>query len=350
MDFKDYDMPREAQEYFQKQQDERERMHASGNYMSHVHSEVEGKRFRIIGNRGCWRPAKETFHEFLIFVLENTLGREWYSDQLKLSLEDRHFMAQGIFHFNEWRKMASKRSSTEEGKWIATLDGWSKTIVTLAFDIYSLHHTNNLPEHLLLRLKHKEQYQGARYEIAIAALFARLKCKIEFLDAEERQTKPHCEFIATHDETNVSIAVEAKSRHRAGVIHTPGKRDERKLLKADIRRLFNRALKQNPGDRPFVIFVDLNSPLTPNSDFDEKPWSREVRRILNSYSSGHKPNVCNGYFVTNYAFYYQAKKETEAGEFMAMIPAVSKFQLPSLSFIELLQKGLDGYHELPNLE
>ncbi len=345
----DIDMPRKVQEYFQKRQNERERMHAIGNYLSHVQTEADGQRFRIMGNRGRWRPADETFHEFLIFVLEDTLGKEWYSDQLAKTFEERHFIAQCVSRFHQWKKRASKRHSVD-GRWIATFDGWSKTLITLAYDIYSLHHTYHLPEHLITRLKNKDQYQGARYEISVAALFARLKCKIEFLDTNENRAEKHCEFIATHDETNVSIAVEAKSRHRPGIIHMPGKQDENKLARGDIQWLINRALDQNPGNRPFVIFIDLNSPLTPDIDIKRKPWAKEVRQIISSYIDADKPNSCNGFFVTNNAFHYQAENETEAGEYVVVIPTLAKFRLPSPAFMQLLKKGLDGSGALPLLE
>lgn len=46
--------------------------------------------------------------------------------------------------------------------------------------------------------------------MAIAAIFARLGYKIHFHD--EVTDKKKCEFIATNNESNISV--EAKSRHR----------------------------------------------------------------------------------------------------------------------------------------
>lgn len=116
-----------------------------------------------------------------------------------------------------------------------------------------------------MRLKNRDQYQGARYEMAIAAIFARLDCDIQFTD--EKSKSKHCEFIATHRVTNSSLAVEAKSKHRSGVLHQIGFLSSlEKLLSARmIRRLFNDALDQNPRDVPFAVFIDVNSPITPDT-------------------------------------------------------------------------------------
>jgi hypothetical protein len=56
------------------------------------------------------------------------------------------------------------------------------------------------------------QFQGARYEIAIAAVFARLDCEIRFLDQdEELHGKKHVEFVATRPQ----LGRRSPSRSRA---------------------------------------------------------------------------------------------------------------------------------------
>ena len=61
------------------------------------------------------------------------------------------------------------------------------------------------------RLGKREQFQGARYEIAVAAIFVRAGYKIEWLTDASRRLP---EFIARRDGSDVEIAVEAKSRPR----------------------------------------------------------------------------------------------------------------------------------------
>jgi hypothetical protein len=86
------------------------------------------------------------------------------------------------------------------------------------------------------RLRDRDQFQGARYEIAIAAIFARLDCEIRFIDEDETlRGKKRVELVATHRPSGQSIAVEAKSRHRAGVINVEGERDNEDPLRGDAR-------------------------------------------------------------------------------------------------------------------
>jgi hypothetical protein len=40
------------------------------------------------------------------------------------------------------------------------------------YDVYTLRRVGSLPESLITRLKSDDQFQGARYEIAVAAVFA----------------------------------------------------------------------------------------------------------------------------------------------------------------------------------
>jgi hypothetical protein len=70
------------------------------------------------------------------------------------------------------------------------------------------------------RLKTDDQFQWARYELAVAAIFIRSGFDIEWLDQRKGPGK-RCEFIATHRLTGEVISVEAKSRHRAGRFSNP---------------------------------------------------------------------------------------------------------------------------------
>jgi hypothetical protein len=57
--------------------------------------------------------------------------------------------------------------------------------------------------------------------------------------------------------SQTKLSIEAKSRHRAGVLAVPGKRVE----KPDLRfgELINNAVRKKPP-HPLVIFIDTNMP------------------------------------------------------------------------------------------
>jgi hypothetical protein len=53
----------------------------------------KGKKVWAIGNRVYHsRPPHQTFHEFIIEVLQLTLGRGWWEYQKSLAPEERHFI------------------------------------------------------------------------------------------------------------------------------------------------------------------------------------------------------------------------------------------------------------------
>lgn len=69
------------------------------------------------------------------------------------------------------------------------------------------------------RVTYYDEFQGARYEIAIAAAFVKCDFQIEWI--EDKSAK-HPEFIARNPRKREEVAVETKSRRRPGVLHDPG--------------------------------------------------------------------------------------------------------------------------------
>jgi hypothetical protein len=59
------------------------------------------------------------------------------------------------------------------------------------------------------------------------------------------------------------IVVEAKSRHRPGVLHEPGDPPDLSSLKADIDGPHGGALAKPTHGLPYLIGIDANVPLTP---------------------------------------------------------------------------------------
>jgi hypothetical protein len=123
------------------------------------------------------------------------------------------------------------------------------------------------------------EFQGARYEILVASLFARCGFQIGFIGDP---SKRNAEFIASKG--TEKIAVEAKSRHRAGVLHERGEFADQ--APAEIKRLYESALGQNPNTVPFVIFIDVNLPLTPEVRVEDKEWIKEGEASIRVQKEG----------------------------------------------------------------
>jgi len=325
-----------------------------GIYVDFVKPVVhKGKKFWSLGSRLYYeRPPNETFHEFIIFVLTQTIGESWRLKQEELHYKDKHFIYKSYLKYNEWRNKNAQPENREGKLWAAKPDGYTRALISLAFDVCSLVHREHLPENLLSRLLNHDQYQGARYEIAIAAIFARLGYKITFLDEEGIKGK-HPEFIAENLTTKEKIAVEVKSKHRKGVLHTGGKvKDRAQLLWGDVQRLYRHALEQNPGNIPFIVFIDLNSPQTPKISWQNKPWLKDIKKMMEKspLNKPDKPDPCTGLVFTNYSYHYQTDKEASAGEHLLSWPLYPKEPIRDSRFIEKLELALSNYGNIPNLD
>lgn len=349
---------KEVIKIFQKQEVERLALQERGIFINYVRpctytnpKTNQKVRAWALGSRLFHtRPENETFHMFIVSHLKEVLGRDWWIEQMRAS--QKHFIFKCFMKFEEWcKKNAVPQNKSGESGWVAITDGWTKTLLSLAFDVCTLEHTLQLPEYLLKRLRNRGEYQGAHYEIAVAAIFARLGCKIDFLD-KNKITTPHCEFIATHNETGVSIAVEAKSRQRPGIKHMEGNIEKEKLLGGDMKRLFDRALKQNPKDKPFIIFIDINAPLTPNISIEQKPWFKDIQKMMGKYptSTKEKPEKYTGLFFTNFSPHYNAENDSAPNEYLAVIPQYATCSMPNFVFGNMLLKAVQNYGFVPNIK
>ena len=338
-----------------KEQQEQENLKKIGIYVNYVKPIIfKGKKVWALGSTVYYnRPSSETFHEFIIDMLRLTLGKEWWDSQTSIPFEKKHFIMQCFQKFREWWETRTiQKYKIGEQLWAAYPDGWSRSLVSIAFDVVSLIHSQKLPEHLLTRLKNMNEFQGARYELAIAAIFARLGCQIKFLDDEKIEVK-HAEFIATHLASNSRFTVEVKSKHRKGVLNFPGEEEETdEQLKGKVFRLLHDALRKEREDIPYLIFVDVNSPLTPGTPAFNKKWVRDImeQRKIEIKDEEGKLVPYNAIYFTNFSYHYQKENITTSGEFISEIPLKPQFPFPNNQIINMLHTALNNYGNVPNLD
>jgi hypothetical protein len=207
---------------------------------------------------------------------------------------------------------------------------------------------------MIHRLKSTDSnYQGVRYEIAVAAIFARMGCSFEFLDEQLdglEQIPGHCEFFATEPETGVKVAVEAKSKVRKGILHEPGQSKDFQLWN-NVTGPYRNALSQNPEDTPFFVFVDVNAPPTPEiTDAFQKPWAKEIleNRKKTPVNKPDNPDPCTGIIYTNYSYHYQTDQEAKANEAIVVAPDYPKHKVPE-RFLEKMRWAVVNYSYIPNI-
>jgi SEC-C motif len=178
----------------------------------------QGKRVRAVGSTIAIRPTTETDHEFFVSVLCKVLGDDWHKAQLELPEEERHVVERWVAEWDAVRggeKEAIDKTQEAEQLFSATATGDLKALLCLAYDVYTLKHAMVLPDALVARLRRADQFQGARYEAAVAAVFVRAGYALDWITARDRKLP---EFIARNTQTRSEIAVEAKSRHRPACV------------------------------------------------------------------------------------------------------------------------------------
>lgn len=342
-------LPPEVRDKVLSVQNDRQTLNRMGiriNYVSPVLH--QGRKAWGIGSRVMFTGPKMTFHEFTIGILSDSLGQEWWDSERLLAEEDQHFLVRCFDAYVRW-KGSAKHDEVAPGIYAGDPNGYVQHLASAAFDVITLMHTNSLPEDLISRLRHHDQYQGARYEIGIAAIFSRLDFELEFTTREQAEGKKRPEFIASDRHSRLRVAVEVKSKHRAGVINQPGEFDAG-TLHANVSRQVREAIQQGPDDIPFVVCIDVNFPPTAGVSIMDKLWLRDITEILERKPYTHDdPDPISALAVTNYAQHYEEETQASAGEHVISISEHVRHPLPS-DFLEDFSNALSAYGNVPNFD
>jgi hypothetical protein len=135
------------------------------------------------------------------------LGRDWCAAEVKKPAQERH----QIIRLAEKVGDFQRRHSVKQGEvYKAVATAPASAYLQIAYDLYVLKHNTGLQKFMIDRLKQKELFQGACYELYVAASLIKGGFSVEYED-EADKTRSHCEYIATHNETGKKFSVEAKS-------------------------------------------------------------------------------------------------------------------------------------------
>lgn len=307
------------------------------------------KRVVAVGNRIYHSlPLSTTFHEFLLRFTKDLLGLEWGLSEQQKPIESQHIIVQWIHEMAEHIKTSPYRveNKTLDIK-SAPMSGNCKALLSLCHDLYSIYHCAEVPDELLSRLKNSEQFQGARYEIAVAAIFVRAGFTIEWIPRIANNSP--CEFKATHKEMQEKIIVEAKSRHRNGVLKRSGLLKSLNEMKAEMGELYHKALKKNTEGLPYMIFMDVNLPLERyNQEIESRRWIRDIRKMIHVNNKNYGPEPYCALFVTNFSWhYYEQDINLRVGETFVTTPNRHTIPLCNPEIIELIGEACIQYGNVP---
>jgi len=264
-----------------------------------ISADFKGQKFVAVGDRLHYSKNWRTFPDFLKHYITDVLGADWGNAEIAKPYKERH---QILKWYDSVCRFQQQHKKNADGLYSCIPNGIFAAYLLLAYDLYVLRQNASLQAEVIRRLKNKEKYQSARYELYVAATCCRAGFEIQYED-ETDVTKKHPEFIATHRETGQKITVEAKSRHRPGVLGYQGdKQNDEGEIKAGIGRLLRKAL-QKPTDYPFVIFIDLNLPPL-SQDLSQEPWVKEIMDTVSQIGDDTMRDYFNLIVFTNHPHHY----------------------------------------------
>jgi hypothetical protein len=220
-----------------------------------IHTDHLGKKFIAVGNQLLWSDTWKFIPDFLTDYVPGVFGKEWWDGEVARPEAERHQVFQWRVGSLRHRQTAMPDAS---GKRAVVPDGNTIAYLSFAFSLFAIADNGRLDEHLIQRLKHRDQFQGAWHEVFVEATCLRSGFTIERENERDPKTR-HAEFTATHQATGERFSVEAKSKHRPGVLGFGGTAQPDHKLSLAFGRLINDALAKNPK-YPLVIFLDTNLP------------------------------------------------------------------------------------------
>ncbi len=316
--------------------------------------ELGGQKFRIVG-RGIYpQPHSGQLGDVIVEHFKTqVLGKKWLEEEAHKSPEKQHIVARWLSSWDELRRKGQEGARASQTQTYSPVTGEAQELLALADDASRLLQTEKkFPKKLRTRLLNRNEFQGARYELAIAATFIRTNFRIEWIDDKTGPTNvlgKRCDFIAIHQVTGETIAVETKSRRRKGRLNEVGEAKDEAELSADVYNLYQEATAQNPGDKPFAIFIDINLPHQPTRAGTNKTWTAEVEEILKKYGAANPENPAPFSFVffTNFAWHFRGREAAYTPEhYFSFVPGATH-QISQQTF-DAIGWAVHRYGSLPS--
>lgn len=207
-------------------------------------------------------PSRPPAYFFPLY-LRQRLPTGWLEHEEARPAAERHPFANWLIAFGEFLSAFDQLEDPTSYRRVLTPEATALTIA--GTDLYYLDDSRKLQDALLARMIDPIAFQGALYEVSVAATMMRAGFRIEFED-EADSSRKHPEFVATQRRSGTRIAVEAKSIHWQGVMgfklgNPPPTVQEASghKIAARVCGQVQRALRKAQG-LPMYVFVDLNLP------------------------------------------------------------------------------------------
>lgn len=262
----------------------------------------QGQRWVTVRNKVYYSDKWKFFTDFLRDYLPQVFGLEWCKAEAAKTEAERHPII-------TWRALGAAYMNSQpaqpDGTRVAFPSGALAAYTCFAYDLFVVDDNGGLDATLLERLKNPEQFQGARHELFAEATCYRAGFTVQHENEKDVSTR-HAEFTAKHTATGELLSVEAKSRHRDGVLGRPGNVAE--IPSFTFARLINDAAAKKPR-HPFVVFLDTNMPCkwaerVLSRQADNTP-SQPIKRLLTEVNKQHNGSDPYSMLVlSNHPYHY----------------------------------------------
>src|ERR1700686_2537258 len=183
-----------------------------------IATDFHGHKCVAAGNKLYYSERWKFVADFLLDYIPNVFGKAWGDGELAKPEQEQHPLVQCRV---EAIRYMNAQTPQADGTYVATTNGVLESYMAFAFNLFAIEDNSRFDDLLLERLKNKEQFQGARHEVFVEATCLRAGFSIEHENERDR-THRHAEFTAKHKATGQLLSIEAKSKHRAGVLGQPG--------------------------------------------------------------------------------------------------------------------------------
>lgn len=336
-------MIEKARRHFaQKEKEEQERKRRFGNVLPVMSVKAFGKQLVAVGNTIYGSEKWKYFSDFLRDYVPGIFGSEWVQREWSKPEAEPHLVIQwGIESDRYMRAQPLQPDGSRRG----IPSGALAAFLAFAYDLYIVAHNGRLDDLLLHRLKSREQFQGARHELFTEATCLRGGFTVERED-EKDGSRRHAEFTARYKASGQQISVEAKSRHRAGVLGMPGTPQPHDKLSLRFGELINDAVRKNPA-HPLVIFLDTNLPFRAADRLYPKQTgelpSGLMSNLLDRVKREHGNHDPYAMIVfTNHPHHYAAKDERDPQKHILSV-------LPEVPYREVNRDALLALHQAASI-
>ncbi len=334
----------------EQQQKEQERIAKYGHGRPDIALEWNGNKVVGIGNKLLTMPADKCRYltDVLMSYVMHSFGREWFDGEIAKPAEERHPVMQwrtrGMHYMNAQPKLP-------DGSYAAIPTGPLLAYLSFAYDLYVAENNSQLIDpRFIERLKHVDQFQGARHELFAAATCIRAGFRIELEDQSDRKRR-HAEFNVAHLATNLKLSVEAKSKHRPGVLGRAGHQQQSNSISLPFGDLLRDAVSKNPP-HPLVVFLDMNMPfdaanrfLYPQPGGLPHPFITKTLNRLRKEHDGKDPITM--LVMTNHPSHYTKDHEiSPTAHLMTQVSQVPSRSAP-LQILWALHRAANLYGMIP---